>query len=83
MSDPGGAAVNSPQGPGGDRARKLNDHNTDTTRGLSGAHSREIAITEVAQAGQDEAGAGAGAVAVNVTPEELGLARVIGQVSRH
>ncbi len=41
---------------------------------------KEIPITQVLQAGQDEIGAGAGAVAVTITPEELGQARLIGQV---
>lgn len=42
--------------------------------------TKEASIPEVLQAGQDEVGAGAGAVAIAVTPEELGQARVIGQV---
>lgn len=40
----------------------------------------EQTISEVLQAGRDEVGAGPGAVAVTVTPEELAQARVIGQV---
>ena len=40
----------------------------------------EKPISEVLQAGRDEVGAGAEAVAVTVTPEELAQARVIGQV---
>lgn len=41
---------------------------------------KEMPIPQVLQAGQDEIGAGAGAVAVTITPEELGQARLIGQV---
>lgn len=41
---------------------------------------RERQIPQVLQAGQDEIGAGAGAVAVTITPEELGEALLIGQV---
>lgn len=42
---------------------------------------RERPIPQVLQAGQDETGAGAGAVAVMVTREELGQSFLIGQVS--
>lgn len=77
VSDSGGAAVYSPQGPGGSRARK-GEHAAAVARYASGA--RERPISQVLQAGQDEIGAGAGAVAVSVTPEELGQACLIGQV---
>lgn len=82
VSDPGGGAVYSPRGAGGSQARKKLSGKADQSAGPRSAlrATGEKAISEVLQAGQDEVGAGAGAVAVTVTPEELGLARVIGQV---
>lgn len=83
VSDAGGAAVNSPHGPGGARARRFRFGGTAerSTRTFSDARSRkEKPISEVPHAGQDEFAAGAGAVPVTVTPSELGRARVVGQV---
>ncbi|CAM9514075.1 unnamed protein product, partial [Ectocarpus sp. 13 AM-2016] len=84
VSDAGGAAVHSPQGPGGGRARKAGDEvekaaaETDSRCNLLPGR-RERQIPQVLRAGQDEVGAGAGAVAVTLTPEELGKALLIGQ----
>lgn len=79
VSDSGGTAVYSPQEPGGSRAHKAE-------RAAGVAHSawggKERPISHVLQAGQDEIGAGAGAVAMSITPEELGQACLIGQVRR-
>ncbi|CAN0350817.1 unnamed protein product, partial [Ectocarpus fasciculatus] len=86
VSDAGGAAVYSPQGPGGGRARKAGGEDekaaaeTGSRYPLPGRRERQI--PQVLQAGQDEIGAGAGAVAVTVTPEELGDALLIGQAGR-
>lgn len=80
MSDPGGAAVSSPQGPGGSQARTLGGSAAQAAVGRPPLCKGENPISEVLQAGQDELGAGAGAVAVTVTPGELRHARVIGQV---
>ncbi|CAB1105355.1 unnamed protein product [Ectocarpus sp. CCAP 1310/34] len=85
VSDAGGRAVYSPQGPGGGRARKAGGEAEKAAAETDSQHNplpgrRERQIPQVLQAGQDEVGAGAGAVAVTVTPEELGEALLIGQV---
>lgn len=80
VSNPGGGAVHSPRRAGGARADGPTDDGRGTRRGPSRSRVRENEITEVGQAGQDEAEAAAGSVAVTVTPSELRLARVIGQV---
>ncbi|CBJ28278.1 MutL protein homolog 3 [Ectocarpus siliculosus] len=87
VSDAGGAAVYSPQGPGGDRARKAGGEAEKAAPEKDSRYNplpgrRERQIPQVLQAGQDEVGAGAGAVAVTVTPEELSEALLIGQAGR-
>lgn len=77
ISSAGGAAIHSPRGAGRSRVPKA-EGGVDTRRALRG---RERPIPQILQAGQDEIGAGAGAVAVMVTREELGQAFLIGQVS--
>lgn len=61
----------------GNQARKT-EHAAAVARLAWGG--KEKPISQVLQAGQDEIGAGAGAVAVSVTPEDLGQACLIGQV---
>lgn len=82
VSDPCGRAFDSPQRSSGTRAREVFDKAEHPAGVRFSLRAREIPISEIVQAGQDEVDAGAGAVAVTVTPEELAQARVIGQVRR-
>lgn len=70
------ATVHSPQGAGASGVPKAEY--------AAGARSalgrRERPVLQVLQAGQDEIGAGAGAVAVSITREELSQSFLIGQV---
>lgn len=78
---PGSAALGHLQGSG---TNQEDDSDVEVEQALGQSTTvrvaAEKAISEVLQAGRDEVGAGPGAVAVTVTPEELAQARVIGQV---
>lgn len=80
MPDAGVAAVRYPQGSGRNRERDGVGEAEQALGQRTPVLAAEKPISEVLQAGRDEVGAGAGAVAVTVTPEELAQACVIGQV---
>ena len=76
ISSAGDTAVDSPHGAGARR-----EPNAESAAGAHpGLRETERPIPQVLQAGQDEIDAGAGAVAVTVTREELEEAFLIGQV---
>eukprot|EP00752_Nemacystus_decipiens_P004408 g4026.t2 len=77
-SSAGGAVAHSPPGAGGRRVPKAES----TADARPALRVRERPIPQVLQAGQDETRAGAGAVAVMVTREELGQSYLIGQAGR-
>lgn len=78
VSDSGGTAVYSPEGPGGSRARSAGHAAAVVARSAWGGKERPV--FQVLQAGQDEISAGSGAVAVSISQEELSQACLIGQV---
>eukprot|EP00903_Cladosiphon_okamuranus_P019249 g17698.t2 len=78
VSSAGDAAVHAHHGAGGSTVPKA-----ESAAGERPARrGRERPIPQVLQAGDDEIGGGAGAVAVTVTREELGQAFLIGQAGR-
>lgn len=80
MPDTGVSAVRYPHGSGTNRERDGGGEAEHELGQRALLRAPERPISEVLQAGRDEIGAGAGAVAVTVTPEELVQAYVIGQV---
>lgn len=78
-SGPGGSVASPPRDAGGVRRRRFGG-SMGLPNGSCSSRMGEKPISKVLESGQDEIGAGEGAVAVTVTPDELERSSVIGQV---